>query len=202
MLFIGLTGGIASGKSTVARRLAEHGAVVIDADALSREALEPNSPLLKDVRATFGDDVFDGDVINRRALGDRVFSDATARETLEAMVHPYVRQRFDALMQKAVEENPDVVIVYDVPLLLERANEHPYDLIVTTVAGEKVQKQRLIEQRGFSPESAQLRIDAQASDVDRIERADVTIDTSGSLSTTMAEVDAFWAQAVAPRLRA
>lgn len=201
MLFIGLTGGIASGKSTVARRLAEHGAVVIDADALSREALEPNSPLLKDVRATFGDDVFDGDVINRRALGDRVFSDATARETLEAMVHPYVRQRFDALMQKAVEENPDVVIVYDVPLLLERANEHPYDLIVTTVAGEKVQKQRLIEQRGFSPESAQLRIDAQASDVDRIERADVTIDTSGSLSTTMAEVDAFWAQAVAPRLR-
>jgi dephospho-CoA kinase len=189
---IGLTGGIASGKSTVARRLVEHGAVHIDADHLARRVVEPGTPALASIREEFGDAVFRDGRLDRDKLGAIVFGDADARARLNAIVHPAVRELAGRIMEKVEEEHPNAVIVYDVPLLVEAAVDHPFDLVVVTQAPRKTRVKRLVEDRGLESGHAQARVDAQASDADRLAVADVVIDTSGSLSSTMSQADALW----------
>lgn len=193
MYLIGLTGGIASGKSTVARRLVEHGAIHLDADQLARRVVEPGSACLEAIVAEFGDDVLRHDgTLDRQRLGDIVFHDDEARARLNAIVHPAVRELSGKLIAKAEQEDPDAVVVYDVPLLVEAQVDHPFDLIVVTSAPKRAQVKRLVEERGLDPLHAEARVDAQISDEDRRAVADVVIETGGSLAHTMSQADALW----------
>jgi dephospho-CoA kinase len=200
---IGLTGGIASGKSTVARRRVEHGAVHIDADDLARRVVEPGRPALAAIVQEFGPGVLRSDgTLDRAKLGELVFSDDAAREKLNAIVHPAVRALSGKLIERAATEDPDVVVVYDVPLLVEAAVDHPFDLVVVTNAPRKTQVQRLVEQRGYDPIQAQARVDAQVDNTSRLAIADVVIDTDGSMAHTMSQTDALWHRIRAERTRA
>jgi dephospho-CoA kinase len=190
---IGLTGGIASGKSTVARRLAELGAVHIDADQLARTVVEPGRPALARIVDTFGAGVLAADgSLDRAALGSIVFADPDALRRLNAIVHPAVREESDALLQAAERANPDVVVVYDVPLLVEATGTGRYDLVVVVHADEMTRLERMIELRGMSEADAAGRLKSQASDAERLAVADVVIEANGSLVHTMEQVDALW----------
>ncbi|MRG58517.1 dephospho-CoA kinase [Agromyces sp. CFH 90414] len=200
MYLIGLTGGIASGKSTVARRLYEHGAIHIDADQLARKVVEPGTPAFASIVEAFGPDIVRADgVLDRERLGGIVFADDAARARLNGIVHPAVRELSGRLIVKAEQEDPDAVVVYDVPLLVEASVDHPFDLIVVTSAGRGVQVKRLVEERGLEPDHAEARVDAQVDDEERRKIADVVIDTSGSLGHTMSQADALWARIVEER---
>lgn len=195
MYLIGLTGGIASGKSTVARRLYEHGAVHIDADQLARRVVEPGKPAFEAVVRAFGPEVVRPDgALDRPRLGEIVFHDAEARERLNGIVHPAVRELSKRLIAEAAEADPDAVVVYDVPLLVEASVDHDFDLIVVTSAGRKQQVRRLVEERGMDPIHAEARVDSQVDDDERRKIADVVIDTSGTLAHTMSQTDALWAR--------
>jgi dephospho-CoA kinase len=192
---IGLTGGIASGKSTVARRLYEHGAVHIDADQLARRVVEPGKPAFTAVVEAFGPEVVRADgTLDRARLGEIVFHDAAARERLNGIVHPAVRELSKRLIAEAAEADPDAVVVYDVPLLVEASVDHAFDLIVVTSAGRKQQVRRLVEERGMDPIHAEARVDSQVDDEERRKIADVVVDTSGTLGHTMSQADALWAR--------
>lgn len=194
MYLIGLTGGIGSGKSTIARRLAERGAVHIDADQLAREAVEPGTPALEAIAASFGDRVLTADGrLDRAALGAIVFSDPAALATLNSIVHPAVRLLTKDRISHAANENPDAVVVYDVPLLVEANLPRSYDLIVVAQARPETRTERLVSLRGMTQEEAERRIAAQASDEERLALADVVIDTDGTLDETLEQVDALWA---------
>lgn len=200
MYLIGLTGGIASGKSTVARRLYEHGAVHLDADQLARRVVEPGTPALAAIVAEFGPGVLRPDgSLDRAKLGGVVFDDEAARAKLNAIVHPAVRELAAKLIAKAEAHDPDAVVVYDVPLLVEARVDHPFDLVVVTDAPRRTQVKRLVEQRGLDPLQAEARVDAQASRDERLKIADVVIDTDGSLGHTMSQADALWSRIAAER---
>jgi len=200
---IGLTGGIASGKSTVARRLVEHGAVHIDADDLSRRVVEPGKPAFDAIVAEFGQGVVGHDGrLDRPKLGELVFGDDAARERLNAIVHPAVRELSRKLIERAEAEDPDAVVVYDVPLLVEASVDHPFDLIVVTNAPRRTQVERLVEERGFDPIQAEARVDAQVDNTARLAIADVVIDTDGSMAHTMSQTDALWQRIRQERARA
>jgi len=197
---IGLTGGIASGKSTVARRLYEHGAVHIDADDLARRVVEPGTPGLAAVVAEFGEGVLRADgSLDRVRLGEIVFNDDAARARLNAIVHPAVRELSSRLIARAEADDPDAVVVYDVPLLVEASVDHPFDLIVVTNAPRRTQVKRLVEERGLDLMQAEARVDAQVDNTRRLAIADVVIDTDGSLASTMSQTDALWARVAAER---
>ena len=195
MYLIGLTGGIASGKSTVARRLAEHGAIIIDADIISREVVAPGTPALAAIAQEFGAGILSADgSLDRAQLGGIVFGDAQKLEKLNAIVHPAVRARTAHLLATAKAENSDAVIVYDVPLLVEADVAHNYDEVIVTSAPEDVRIQRMMELRGMTEVAARARIGAQASEAKRLAIADVVIDTGGELQHTLDQVDALWAR--------
>lgn len=190
MKLVGLTGGIASGKSTVSRRLEERGAVHIDADLLAREVVEPGTPALAEIQKRFGDGVISPDGrLDRAALGSIVFADPEALSALNGIVHPAVRQRTGELIAEAGERDPDAIVVYNVPLLVEAQVPHPFDLIVVTHAPRDVRIDRLVRLRGSSEQDARRRVDAQASDEERLARADVVIDTAGSIAHTVQQAD-------------
>jgi dephospho-CoA kinase len=196
MYLIGLTGGIASGKSTIATRLAEHGAVVIDADVLSREVVEPGTPGLAAIAARFGPDVIGPDgALDRPALGAVVFSDDQARADLNAIVHPEVKRRSHARIAEA-SADPAAIVVYDVPLLVETGRADEFDLVVVASAPESVRTERLVELRGLDRGEAERRIAAQATEAQRTAVADVVIDTAGTLAQTLEQVDAVWGRAL------
>jgi dephospho-CoA kinase len=196
MYLIGLTGGIASGKSTIATRLAEHGAVVIDADVLSREVVEPGTPGLAAIAARFGLDVIGPDgALDRPALGAVVFSDEQARADLNAIVHPEVKRRSQARIAEA-SADPAAIVVYDVPLLVETGRADEFDLVVVASAPESVRTERLVELRGLDRGEAERRIAAQATEAQRTAVADVVIDTAGTLAQTLEQVDAVWGRAL------
>lgn len=197
MQLIALTGGIASGKSTIGRRLEEFGAIRIDADVLAREAVAAGSPGLAQVAARFGGGVIAADgSLDRAALGAIVFGDAQARQDLEGIVHPEVRRLAGERIAAAAWADPDAVIVYEIPLFVEtragRRSDLAWDLVVVADAPAAVRERRLVELRGLSVEEVHKRIASQASDAERRAVADVLIDTSGSEAHTLAQVDAFW----------
>ncbi|GAA4366921.1 dephospho-CoA kinase [Agromyces bauzanensis] len=205
MYLIGLTGGIASGKSTVARRLVEHGAVHIDADELARRVVEPGKPALARIIEEFGSEVLRRDgTLDRAKLGGIVFGDEAARAKLNAIVHPAVRALTAKLIERAVAEEPDAVVVYDVPLLVEASvpDDLRFDLIVVTNAPRRTQVKRLVEERGFDPIQAEARVDAQVGNTERLAVADVVIDTDGSMAHTMSQTDALWHRIRQERSRA
>ncbi|GAA1844666.1 dephospho-CoA kinase [Microbacterium koreense] len=191
---IALTGGIASGKSTIAARLKAAGAVIVDADALVREVQRPGSPVLAEIGAAFGSEMITEDgALDRAALGARVFGDDDALARLNAIVHPAVRRESERRFREAWEEDPAAVVVYDVPLLVEARADDPWDLIVVAHAASDTRLRRLIDLRGMTEADAAARIAAQISDAQRLAIADVVIDTEGSIDETHRQVDDFWA---------
>jgi dephospho-CoA kinase len=193
MPLVALTGGIASGKSTIARRLAEHGAVVIDADQLVREVQAPGSPVLDAIADAFGDDMLRPDgSLDRAALGTRVFGDEAAIRRLNAIVHPAVRAESARRFAEAFAADPAAVVVYDVPLLVEARAEDPWELVVVAHAPADIRAARLVELRGLSEAEAAARIASQAPDEARLRIADVVIDTAGTLDDTLRQTDELW----------
>lgn len=193
MPLVALTGGIASGKSTIARRLAERGAVIIDADGLVREVQQPGSPVLDAIAAEFGDDVLLADgSLDRAALGARVFGDDDAIARLNAIVHPAVRAESTRRFSQAFTENPDAVVVYDVPLLVEARVDDPWDLVVVAHAPLDVRRQRLVELRGMTDGDAAARLASQVADDVRLAVADVVIETAGTIDVTLRQTDDLW----------
>ncbi|MFL6053721.1 MAG: dephospho-CoA kinase [Actinoallomurus sp.] len=192
MLSVGLTGGIGSGKSEVSRRLAEQGAVIVDADAVAREVVEPGTPGLAEVVAEFGDGVLRPDgALDRERLGSIVFADEERRARLNAIVHPRVGER----MRELVEQAPrHAIVVYDVPLIAENGLAGMYDLVVVVDASVEEQVRRLTERRGMTEADARARIAAQATREERLEIADRVIDNSGTLEALAAQVDELWAE--------
>jgi dephospho-CoA kinase len=190
---MGLTGGIASGKSTIARRLAEHGAVHLDADQLARLVVEPGTDGLTRIREAFGDGVIAPDgSLDRAALGGRVFGHPEQLARLNAIVHPAVRRLTHELIAEAAARDPHAVVVYDVPLLVEAAVDHPFDLIVVAQADEATRLARLVELRGMSETDAARRLSSKASDAERLAIADIVIDTGGTLEHTLEQADRLW----------
>ena len=194
MRVIGLTGGIAAGKTVVADRLAELGAVRIDADRLAREVVEPGTPALADIARRFGDAVIGADgALDRAALGVIVFQDPSARRDLEAITHPAVRSLSARRMAEAGEADPDAIVVYDIPLLVESGRVDEFDRILVVHAPRAERIRRLVELRGMAPEEAERRIDLQASDEERLRVADDVIDSGVSLASTREQTDRLWA---------
>ena len=194
MTLIGLTGGIAAGKSTIGRRLAELGAIRIDADQLARDAVAVGSPGLARVAEAFGADrvIRSDGSLDRAALGAIVFADAEALARLNGIVHPEVQRLFAAAQAAALAADPDAVVVYEIPLLVEAARELPFDLVVVAEAPSEVRVARMVELRGMSEADARGRIANQASDAERRAVADVVIDTAGTEAETLEQVDALW----------
>lgn len=193
MPLIALTGGIAAGKSTVAQRLAERGAVIVDADRIVREVQEPGTPVTAAIAAAFGDAVLHPDgALDRAALGSVVFHDPAALARLNAIVHPAVKAESQRRFDAAFRADPAAVVVYDVPLLVEARTADPWDRIVVAHAPAAVRAERLVALRGLSPAEAAGRIASQASDEERLAVADEIVDTTGTMADTLAQVDALW----------
>ncbi len=192
MLLVGLTGGIGAGKSTVARLLAERGAVVIDADDLARQAVARGTAAFDQVVATFGPAMLaaDGD-IDRGRLGTLVFAEPERRRALEAIIHPEVARRFVEAVEPHRET--DHVVVYSVPLLVERGLADTFDVVVVVVADAETRVERVVRDRTLEPEEVRRRIAAQASDADRAVVADVLLDNGGDLEHLEPQVDQLWA---------
>ncbi|MEL5989852.1 dephospho-CoA kinase [Microbacterium phosphatis] len=193
MPLIALTGGIASGKSTIARRLAEHGAVVIDADALVRELQEPGQPVLAAIAERFGPGVLTAEgSLDRAALGALVFADRAKLGVLNDIVHPAVKAESQRRFRAAIDADPRAVVVYDVPLLAEARGTAEWDLVVVAHAPAEVRVARMVADRGMSEDEARARVANQASDEERLKLADVVIDTAGTMQDTFAQADALW----------
>lgn len=193
MPLIALTGGIASGKSTIARRLAEHGAVVVDADRTVRELQEPGRPVFEQIVDAFGPRVVAPDgSLNRPALGSIVFDDPDKLATLNSIVHPAVRDETQRRFREAFAADPDAVVVYDVPLLREARGTGEWDRIVVAHAPAAVRIERMVVDRGMTRDDAAARVRSQASDEERLALADVVIDTSGTLEHTLEQADRLW----------
>lgn len=195
VLVVGLTGGIASGKSTVARRLAELGAVVVDADALARAVLAPGTPGLAAVAEEFGADLVVDGSLDRAALGRIVFVDPIARARLEAIVHPAVQAAFAARVAAAP---PDAVVVHDVPLLTELGLGPRYHLVVVVHAEHDVRRARLVQQRHISVDDAEARIAAQSDDRERRAVADIWLDNTRARYELFIETDSLWKHRLVP----
>ena len=192
MLRVGLTGGIGAGKSEVSRRLAAQGAVVIDADVIAREVVEPGTDGLAEVVQAFGPGVLRPDGgLDRPRLGDIVFADPELRGKLNAIVHPKVARRMAELERAA---GPAAIVVHDVPLIAENGRAGVYDVVVVVDAPPKVQAERLVRRRGMTREQATARMAAQASREQRLAIADIVIDNSGSLAELNRQVGDLWAE--------
>ncbi|WP_394940914.1 dephospho-CoA kinase [Psychromicrobium sp. YIM B11713] len=196
MLSIGLTGGIAAGKSLVAHRLVELGAVLIDADRLAREVVAPGTEGLEEIRKIFGAEVFAADgSLDRARLGTLIFADQKLREQLNAIVHPRVRSRAAELSAQAAS---DAVVVQDIPLLAETGQGAKFHLVIVVDAAEDLRRRRLIERRGLSEQAARERITAQASREQRLAVADVVLENNGAEQELLLRVEALWKERLLP----
>ncbi|WP_022870845.1 dephospho-CoA kinase [Yaniella halotolerans] len=196
MRHLALTGGIGSGKSTVATFFAERGATIIDADAISRALMEPGQEVLDEVVDTFGEHLLDAaGRLDRAALANIVFNDNEARERLNGIVHPAVRSESARLREEALAADPDhAVIIQDIPLLVETGQADQFDGVIVVDTDHDTRLQRLVEARGMEVEDAQARISAQATDEQRRDVADWIIDNSGPLDSTEDQVAAVWTE--------
>ncbi|MGW2476807.1 dephospho-CoA kinase [Streptomyces sp. NPDC001665] len=192
MLKVGLTGGIGAGKSEVSRLLVGHGAVLVDADRIAREVVEPGTPGLAAVAEEFGPGILTPDgTLDRPALGAIVFADPDRLAALNAIVHPLVRDR-SAELEKAA--GPDSVVVHDVPLLTENGLAPLYDLVVVVDAAPETQLDRLVRLRGMTEEDARARMAAQATREQRRAIADLVIDNDGPVEELAPRVRQVWAE--------
>ncbi|QKW05895.1 dephospho-CoA kinase [Streptomyces sp. NA04227] len=192
MLKVGLTGGIGAGKSEVSRLLVASGAVLIDADRIAREVVEPGTPGLAAIVEAFGEEVLAGDgSLDRPKLGGIVFADKEKLAVLNGIVHPLVGAR-SAELEKAAAQ--DAVVVHDVPLLTENGLAPFYDLVVVVDASPETQLERLVGLRGMSEEDARARMAAQATREQRRAVADLVIDNDGELAALHARVAEVWAE--------
>jgi dephospho-CoA kinase len=184
-MLIGLTGGIGSGKTTVANRWVELGATEIDADLLAREVVLPGSEGLRLVAEHFGADLIQSDgTLNRQLLAERAFSSTENRKALEGILHP--------LIQKLAREKVSGIsghVIYTIPLLVETNSQLPFDKVVTVSCPEEIRIQRLIESRGMSEQDARARVSSQATDQEREARADLVINSNCSLDQLLARAD-------------
>lgn len=192
MLKVGLTGGIGSGKSAVSAALAGYGAVVVDADAIAREVVEPGTPGLSEIIAEFGEGVLTPDGrLDRSRLGELVFADEARLARLNAIVHPKVGERSGRLMEEAVASDAEVV-VYDVPLLVENGLESLYDVVVVVDTPDEVRVERVSGDRGMPREQVRARMAAQADRETRLAAADFVVDNSGTREDLSDRVAELW----------
>jgi dephospho-CoA kinase len=202
VLRVGLTGGIGSGKSEVARRLVARGAVLIDADVAAREVVVPGSPGLSQIVTAFGGSVLSPDgSLDRARLGEIVFGDPELRAKLNAIVHPLVREWMGAAERTAAQaagrsaaRTRGPIVVHDVPLLAESRGKGGFDLVIVVDVPPELQVERLVSQRGMTSDQARARMNAQASREQRLEVADIVIDNSGSLDALDHRVAEVWAE--------
>jgi dephospho-CoA kinase len=202
VLRVGLTGGIGSGKSEVARRLVARGAVLIDADVAAREVVVPGSRGLSQIVAAFGENVLSPDgSLDRARLGEIVFGDPGLRAKLNAIVHPLVREWMAAAERRAAQaadhsaaKTRGPIVVHDVPLLAESRGKGGFDLVIVVDVPPELQVERLVSQRGMTSDQARARMNAQASREQRLEVADIVIDNSGSLDDLDHRVAEVWAE--------
>ncbi|WP_330295827.1 dephospho-CoA kinase [Streptomyces sp. NBC_00503] len=198
MLKVGLTGGIGAGKSEVSRLLAGYGAVVVDADRIAREVVEPGTPGLEAVVAAFGESVLGVDgALDRPKLGSIVFADPAKLQVLNGIVHPLVGARSAELEAAAVAAGPDAIVVHDVPLLAENGLAPLYDLVVVVDAAPDTQLARLTALRGMAEEEARARMAAQATREQRLAVATLVIDNDGPLQALEPQVRKVWEELTA-----
>ncbi len=196
MLRVGLTGGTGAGKTTVASRLRDLGAIVIDADALAREVVAPGSEGLAAVVEEFGAGVLSGDgALDRPALAALVFADAGRRQVLERITHPRIAARTAEIMVAAAQ---DAIIVHDVPLLVEKHMGAGYHLVIVVTADAQTRVRRLVRSRGMDEDDAWSRVRAQATDDERRAAADVLLDNRGEPDAVLADVDRVWHERLVP----
>ncbi|GLX67028.1 dephospho-CoA kinase [Paenibacillus glycanilyticus] len=190
---IGLTGGIATGKSTVAAMLVERGALLVDADQVAREVVMPGEPALEAVASLFGQAVIHTDgTLDRKALGGIVFNNSELLAQLESILHPAIRGRMQLRIRQYEEQHPRQLVVADIPLLYETGQEGLYDGVMVVYVPQQLQLERLMERNGLQEQEAQRRIGLQMDIEQKRSRADWVIDNSGSLETTRRQVDDFW----------
>jgi dephospho-CoA kinase len=200
-LIIGLTGGIACGKSTVSAMLAERGAFVVDADRIAREVVMPGEPALAEIAAVFGQAVIrDDGTLDRRKLGEIVFADPEKRKRLEAITHPAIRERMWARIRRVKADEPGRIVVADIPLLYETGQQGLYDGVLVVYAPREVQIRRLMARNPELTEAQALeRINAQMDIERKKELADWVIDNGGSLESTGRQVEALWRELAGKR---
>ncbi len=190
---MGLTGGIASGKSVVAARFAEHGAVVVDADKIAREVVEPGTPALAHIAEEFGPGVIAADgTLDRAALGAQVFADPQKLALLNSITHPAIRELSQRRFAEAEQADPGAIVVYDVPLLTDARGKAEFDVVVVVSAPEDERIERMVSQRGMSREEATRRIRSQVPEQQRLALADIVIESGGTLEQTLARADEVW----------
>ncbi|MHA7964817.1 dephospho-CoA kinase [Paenibacillus sp. CAU 1782] len=191
-MIIGLTGGIASGKSTVAEMLTERGAKLVDADAVAREIVRPGEPALEAIASCFGQAILleDG-TLDRKALGEIVFRDAGKLEQLESITHPAIRKRMWEKIRFYEGEEPKALIVADIPLLFETKQEHLYEGVLVVYVPFEVQLSRLMKRNGMEEEEARRRIGLQMDMEEKRQRGSWIIDNSGTLEETARQVQLF-----------
>lgn len=190
MYLIGLTGGIAAGKSTVAKRWVENGAIEIDADQVAREVVKPGMPGLSRIVDHFGQEVLDTNgELNRSELARQIFSDDAKREALNSILHPLIKERTRQLLSELPE---NAIVIYNVPLLVEASVDHPFDFVVTVEAPEEEQIRRLVESRGLSENEARKRIAAQAKPIERASRADRILNSNQDKNLLLRDADSLW----------
>jgi dephospho-CoA kinase len=193
MLNVGLTGGIASGKSTVAKMFEDKGAYLIDFDALAHFAEEPEQPAWKAIVEFFGTDILNEDeTINREKLGEIVFTDQEKLLRLNSIVHPAVFDLWRRRMEDIREMNPRAIVVSDVPLLIEVSMQHLFDVVILVYIAAEDQIRRLQERNEYSRKEAESRLDTQMRIDEKIPHADFVIDNKGPLETTRSVVSAVW----------
>jgi len=198
LLRVGLTGGIGSGKSTVADELARRGAVIIDADQLAREVVEPGTPGLAQIVARFGNRVLIDGRLDRAALAKIVFADPQVRQKLESIIHPAVRRRAAELEAAAPLRS---IVVHVIPLLVETGQAANFDVVVVVDVGSETQLDRLLTRAELSAEEARSRIAAQANRAQRLAAADVVLDNNRSLVELQAQLDDLWSNLVSTEAR-
>jgi dephospho-CoA kinase len=190
MYLVGLTGGIAAGKSTVAKRWVEQGGFEIDADLLAREVVAPGTPGAEQILEAFGMQVFSADgSLNRTVLGSVVFGDQERRKVLEAIVHPLVKLRAREIIASLPETS---IVVYNVPLLVEASVDLPFDMVVTVEAPASEQIERLKKHRGMPESEATKRVASQASPAQRANAADVILNSNQDLNLLLKDADSLW----------
>ncbi|MBB6691204.1 dephospho-CoA kinase [Cohnella xylanilytica] len=196
---IGLTGGIATGKSTVSQMLERRGAALVDADRIAREVVEPGQAPLRQIAERFGQAVLNEDgTLNRRKLGQIVFSDEAERKALEAITHPAIRALMRERMERLEAERPDRLVVVDVPLLFESKLQSLFEQVLVVYVPRSVQLTRLMERDGLAEEEARKRLDAQMDIEDKKRLADYVIDNSAGLAETEEQLERFWRDKVRP----